>query len=746
MKAILHRNRARRGSICQFIQSLEPRTLLASFVPNSFLDEVDLTPGNGVVDTTSGNITLRAAIMEANALAGADTITLGAGTYEMGIAGGFEDAGLTGDMDILSELTINGAGAASTIVDGNSIDRLFHVLAGANVKITGLKVTGGLAKGDGASLTGWSGGGVVNNGTLEMTDCIITANAATDAGKSGDGGGLSNGEGTLTLLRVTLSNNTCTDTGAGLRSNGVNARATLIDCTISGNTGFSGMGISNTGGSQVNVIRTTISGNTGNGGGGGIRSEDAGSKATISSSTITGNIGSGGGGLYNINGSEMEVIDSVVTSNQATGAGGNGGGGAYNTGGPMTLRRVTISGNQALNAAGGGLRSNGAVAVTYIYDSTISGNTSNNGGGLANAGGSDLHVTNSTISGNQSISAAGIFNGAAGNDVYVLNSTLTNNTRTYTTTPVPGDIDNPAGGYLSIQNSIVSSVGTSAGPTVLVSLGNNIFTGVAFTSGFQPTDLIAADPKLGPLANNGGPTQTHALLSGSPALNTANTTAAPALDQRGSPRPTGSAADIGACEFDDAKPTVVTASFEYQQSHSIRIQFSENVAASIAAGDLILRPILAGGTLGVSVPVQSTSYDLITNTATFNLPTLTDQNYRATMITNDVSDIAGNALNQNFTFDFYVLAGDANRDRLVDINDLVALANNWMASGKVFSQGDFDYNGVVNPSDLGILAARWQSKLDAIAVLTEPIPTSPAPAARAPVRKAFRTTDQVGLT
>lgn len=735
----------RRGRTGPLIDALECRALLAHFIPNSFADEIDLNPGDGVVDTTSGNITLRAAIMEANALGGADTITLGAGTYELGIAGGLEDVGLTGDLDITSDLTIQGAGAGTTIVDANGIDRVFHVRAGADVGISGLTITGGVAQGDPSSLLGWSGGGIVNNGELVLTDCVVTGNAATEpADKSGDGGGISNGEGKLTLLRTTLSNNTCEDTGGGLRSHGSSATVSIIDSTLSGNTSFTAAGISNTGGSKLTVTNSTISNNTAISGGGGLRSEDAGSEASITSSVISGNSALGGGGLYNIGGSVISVTDSSITGNTVTGFGGNGGGGGYNTGGPLTLLRVTVSNNQALNAAGGGIRSNGTVASTTITASTISGNSSTNGGGLANAGGSELIVINSTVSGNQSINTGGVFNGPAGNDVSILNSTLTNNTRNYTTTPAPGDVDN-GGGSFTIQNSIVTSVGTSAGATVLNSLGNNIFTSTTLTSGFHATDQLGVNPLLGALANNGGPTQTHALLPGSPALNSANTSAAPSTDQRGSPRPVGAQADIGAYEFDDVSPSVVTATFEYLTGHAFSMQFNESVGGSLQTSDLTVRPILPGGSLGTPIAVSAVSYDALTSTALFTLPLLPDSNYRVTLNSTDITDSAGNPLNQNFAMDIFVLNGDATRDRRVDVRDLYSLALNWFGTGKNFSQGDFNYDGMVDFHDLTILAQQWQVKLDAPPPPAATLAAQPV-VGRTPTRIPLRPVQQVGLT
>src|SRR5690242_21889878 len=90
------------------------RAFAASFTVNSTADTVDASPGNGVCADASNNCTLRAAIMETNALGGADTITLPAGTFTLTRVGS-DDTDVNGDLDVTGPLTINGAGSGSTI-------------------------------------------------------------------------------------------------------------------------------------------------------------------------------------------------------------------------------------------------------------------------------------------------------------------------------------------------------------------------------------------------------------------------------------------------------------------------------------------------------------------------------------------------------------------------------------------------------------------------------------------------------
>src|SRR5437660_359344 len=103
--------------------ALLPAAQAATFTVDSTLDAVDAHPGDGVCATATNVCTLRAAIQEANALAGADTINVPAGMYTLSIPGSFEDEAATGDLDITDDLTLIGAGARSTIIDGGGLDR-----------------------------------------------------------------------------------------------------------------------------------------------------------------------------------------------------------------------------------------------------------------------------------------------------------------------------------------------------------------------------------------------------------------------------------------------------------------------------------------------------------------------------------------------------------------------------------------------------------------------------------------------
>lgn len=245
-----------------------------NFTVDSTLDAVDAAPGDGVCADASGHCTLRAAIQEANQLAGDDTIALPAGVFTLTLAGAGEDLAATGDLDITSNIAISGAGARQTIIDGGALDRVFDIApngASATVTISGLAIRNGFANGaSGGGLrvnfgtvtlndcsfsgntAGTNGGAIVNTGTLAVNRCALSDNTA-----SGNGGGLYNGA-TAALTNTTLSGNTATASGGGLYNA---ATATLLHDTITLNAASSGGGLANTG--TTGLQSTLLSANTG---------------------------------------------------------------------------------------------------------------------------------------------------------------------------------------------------------------------------------------------------------------------------------------------------------------------------------------------------------------------------------------------------------------------------------------------------------------------------------------------------
>src|SRR6266540_767746 len=186
-----------------------PGATRAAFIVDSTVDAVDANLGDGLCATAAGECTLRAAIQETNALTGDDSITLPAGVYRLTIPGADEDAAAIGDLDISDNLTLAGAGASRTSIDGNGSvtgDRVFHMLSAARVRISGATVSGGKAIG-GGPFSFSDGGGIYNSGTLTMNKSSISGNTAKS------GGGLDN-SGKATINKSALSGNTATGQAA----------------------------------------------------------------------------------------------------------------------------------------------------------------------------------------------------------------------------------------------------------------------------------------------------------------------------------------------------------------------------------------------------------------------------------------------------------------------------------------------------------------------------------------------------
>jgi CSLREA domain-containing protein len=186
------------------LERLEDRVAPATLVVTTLAD---------IVNLSDGKRSLREAINQANATAAPDTIVLSAGVHRITQAGSNEDANQTGDFDILNALTLKGQGAAATVIDGNGLDRLFHVLPATSftVKFSGVTIRGGLTSDVGGGV--YVDDSITNAVNLIVTRSIITGNAATN----NFGGGINIRAGGLTLTDTTVSNNsTASDDGGGI--------------------------------------------------------------------------------------------------------------------------------------------------------------------------------------------------------------------------------------------------------------------------------------------------------------------------------------------------------------------------------------------------------------------------------------------------------------------------------------------------------------------------------------------------
>ena len=246
---------------------------------------------------------------------------------------------------------------------------------------------------------------------------------------------------------------------------------------------------------------------------------------TISSLTITNGTADLGGGIYSFDAATLTISNSTISGNSAS-----YGGGIYNGDSTLMISNSTISGNSA-SRSGGGIASESVLitpsATLTITNSTISGNSASyNGGGIFIGYNSlGLTISNSTLSDNSATYNGGIFI-----DVYSLGLTI---------------------GH-TILKAGASGGNIYTGSNPVTSLGYNLSSddGAGVLTG--PGDQINTDPRLGPLQDNGGPTVTHALLCGSPAIEAGDPsfTSPPDYDQRGAgfPRVVNGRIDIGSFE------------------------------------------------------------------------------------------------------------------------------------------------------------------------------------------------------
>ena len=224
------------------------------------------------------------------------------------------------------------------------------------------------------------------------------------------------------------------------------------------------------------------------------------------------------------------------------------------SGSTVTISNLTITNGS--RSAGGGILNQGTLTLNKV---TLTGNNAPNGEGGAILNVGTLTVVNSTISGNSGLVAGAIANRQSFTTT-VLNSTITNNTATSSI----GGIRNN-GGTVTLGNTILAGNTAPSSPNctgTVSSQGYNLIgdnSGCSFTSATGDvvgTSGSPVDPKLGTLSDNGGPTKTHALLTGSPAIDTGNPAtpgggggACESTDQTGTTRPQNSRCDIGAFEL-----------------------------------------------------------------------------------------------------------------------------------------------------------------------------------------------------
>lgn len=532
----------------------------------------DLASLNSPCADINGNCSLRAAIQQANKTPGKDTITLTSGTYSLTLGGRNEDAAATGDLDITDsvDIVVSGGGYATIDAGGAQAtsDRVFHIVSGnPTVNFTDLIIQRGITDQGGAGSSFNGAGVLIDSGTVNITNCRIQNNVIY--GTNADffttlGGGIHVGpNGKLTLINTLVSANTAL-AGGGLSNQGTMNIRGGVDAAITANHApkGGGGGIANLGG-YLSIGQISINNNDANLGGGIYNEPQNGNNGStnIVGADVESNkarqimgqdpnnpagpqipIGGIGGGIVNLG--PMSIQRSVVNGNSTLDVAGTAigadAGGIYNSGlGNMDVVNVTISGNHG--RSGGGVFTTRNMTFTNV---TLFGNRAEpcTLGGSCDArgatGGNELSVFNTNI-------------GVAANDPDVV---ITN------TILADGSYSNNA-----IVNGAAVGVcaGTSGYAAYITSGGYNI-GGDASCNLTATTDRSNLNNNTNPslliddtlLSDSTGiTTKVHKLLAGSPAIDQVPSNIAnpcPLVDQRNMLRGytgSGDICDIGAYEY-----------------------------------------------------------------------------------------------------------------------------------------------------------------------------------------------------
>ena len=509
--------------------------------------------------------------------------------------------------------TANASADADTIVFASS---LFTGGAGTITLGSGLPTIASASTGGTLAITGPGAASLTitaNNGNFRVFQVVSGGNATlsgmTVTGVNSTGYGAIQSSGTLAIDAVTVANNYA---------------------------GIGAAGILSQSGSTLTVTNSVIANNTTPSYGGGLRVHGT---TTITNTVISGNAAGseGGGGLYNFLGT-VSISNSTIRGNRTGAGGGRNLGGGLASNGTMTIDACEISENVA-TGDGGGVYSNMTLTIT---NSTISGNRSGGvGGGIIN--GRTLSVTNSTVADNTAAAGGGIYNDYIESTVTIVSTILG---------------DNGGGDYGYRLGGGGTGPGTNGAST------NNLVTQGSFA---WATTVTSGQLNLGVLQNNGGPTRTQALVTGSAAISS-TVLGTPTLDQRGFTRTT---ADIGAYSYNytGADGLVVSQNNEKQVVLTLPATASLSdlqVAYDSGANTVTLTPVatgftgattfvpsggIGGITAGTSGGNKTVVVDLATQTAFGGIAVVTTSGTGATTLSGavDLSLITGGAANQSIT-------------------------------------------------------------------------------------------------
>ena len=454
-----------------------------------------------------------------------------------------------GALEVTNALTLTGAGSAVITVDADGGAGVFYLANSAgDVTISGLTITGSV--GDSAITA-------QNVGDLALIEVDVSGNSGAY------GGGLYiNNTGAFTLTDSNVSNNTSLYGGGGVYIYSDPTSVTIANTTIADNTADNTAGgiLANFTG-DLTIIDSNISGNTADGGGGGGLYANHNGDLTITDSTMLNNTSgtSGGGGAAWVTNDGSATISGSTFSGNSTQSWG--GAFYFGTGGQEITISNSLFNDNSSASAGGALDFDARNLIVTINNTTIVGNTSGaDGGGIWKDDGGSLTINQSTITENTaSTNAGGIYISNGASPSLVLSGTIVSNNTVTGLGPraLPADfsggtdisMDWVEGDVLTLDHSLVGIISDNA-ESEITDLGGNV---------------RSSTPGLSALADNGGLTQTMALLSTSAAVDAGPSPVATFVgnefDQRGTPyvRIYNGQVDIGAYEIQPAPaPTTTT--------------------------------------------------------------------------------------------------------------------------------------------------------------------------------------------
>jgi predicted outer membrane repeat protein len=555
------------GGHAQMLAASKSISLRGGYSPDFFDRSPEVYPT--ILDAGQGGRILYAdgvtgIVLDGLSLVNGSAVGLGGGEYG-------EDAGgmiyfsngslLLGDVDVSGGIAQQGGGlycnaSASVTVDVSNFSNNNAKDGGALYCLGDLLVSDSRLDGNLASRYG--GGIYSEKGDLSVFNSLITGNHIQAYPYEGSGGGIFSQEANLAVQDSTISSNivyspngwTC---GGGVSLSGGSASLRQVDILDNSTeaadpmTMFCGGGGVYNGGGSLTLEWVLIHGNDalspGLTGGGGLYNFNG--TAEIRYSTISENrAGEGGGIAWSHN--RLNITDTLINKNTSVVGGGLH---ISGTDSVVNLLRTTVQGNSASEIAGG-------ILLYYeklsLVDSLVAENTAGvRGGGIFQYDFTNLAITNSTLSGNIA--------GEEGGGIYtvgtaeVTHSTFAGN-RASNASSIFFDGSFPA--RLRLKNSLlVGILGKEAFACTgnIISMGYNLTDAESVCYSLATGDLAGVDPAIGSLAANGGQTYTHALLTGSPAIDAGVCTDLEGqtviADARGRPRPIGPACDIGAYEY-----------------------------------------------------------------------------------------------------------------------------------------------------------------------------------------------------